>query len=275
MLSTAHLTGSTGGPTGGRVGAVSVAGLREHPAMHAAAGDTTTDAAGGRGPGVLALVGGREWTDGCSFDADLVAGVDEVLVLPSALAYEQPGQHLQRAERWFADLGAGVRVLEVYRRADAMQPGPAEAAAAAQLVYVTGGSPMHLRSVLKDTPLLEALVGGWRSGTTVAAAGEAASVLCSHMVDSRGGAYTVGLDLVTTMTVVPRYNQWSPDKWHRTVQLARAGLPVVGIDEATALIRDGVDWRIEGAGGVHVFLDGHRRELDALPSTLNPALATA
>lgn len=225
--------------------------------------------------GTLALVGGLEWTDGCTFDRDLVAGKDEVLVLPSALAYENPDHALERARAWFAGLGVGVRVLDVYRRADAMAPGPAEAAAAASMVYVPGGSPMHLRSVLKDTPLLDALVGAWRSGATVAASGEAASVLCSHMVDSRGGAYTVGLDLVTTMTVIPRYNQWSPDKWHRTVSLARSGLAVVGIDEATALLHRGDgSWDVQGAGDVHVFVDGHRADRGALPAVLNPALAT-
>jgi cyanophycinase len=223
--------------------------------------------------GTLALVGGREWTDGCSFDVGLLGDADEVLLLPSALAYESPGAAIERATAWFDALGARVRVLDVYRRADALEPEVAEVAAAARFVYITGGSPMHLRSVLKDTPLLEALVGAWRAGTTVAAAGEAAAVLCSHMVDSRGGAYTVGLDLLTTMTVVPRYNLWSPDKWHRTVQLARRGLPVVGVDEATALIHAGRgEWRVEGAGGVHVFVDGQRRDLDALPASLNPVL---
>lgn len=223
--------------------------------------------------GTLALVGGREWTEGCTFDADLLGGADEVLVLPSALAYEQPGHAVERARTWFAELGAGVRVLDVYRRADALEPGPAQAAAEARFVYLAGGSPMHLRSVLKDTPLLEALVEAWRGGCTVAAAGEAASVLCSHMVDSRGGAFTVGLDLVTTMTIVPRHNQWSPDKWHRTVQLAPAGLPVVGVDEATALVHDGPgSWSVQGAGDVHVFIDGRRSDLDALPVYLNPVL---
>jgi cyanophycinase len=223
--------------------------------------------------GTLALVGGREWTDGCTFDADLVAGTSKVLVLPSALAYENPAEAIARATAWFGALGVGVRVLEVYRRADALEPAPAELAAAARVIYVSGGSPMHLRSVLKDTPLLDAMVGAWRAGATVAAAGEGASVLCSHMVDSRGGAYTVGLDLVTTMTVVPRYNLWSPDKWHRTVGLARPGLVIVGVDEATALLHDpDGTWRVEGAGGVHVFVDGHRADLSALPTTLNPAL---
>lgn len=222
--------------------------------------------------GTLALIGGREFTDGCSFDRALVAGAGEVLLIPAALAYENPSAAIARSTEWFASMGVAVRALDVYRRADAMDPDAAEAARSARAVYVTGGSPMHLRSVLKDTPLLEALIEAWRSGATIAAAGEAASVMCSHMVDSRGGAFTVGLDLITTMTIVPRHNKWSPEKFHRTVELAHRGLPVVGIDEATALIRspDGA-WSVEGAGHVHVFVDGRRADMDALPGQLNPS----
>ena len=219
----------------------------------------------------MALVGGREWTEGCTFDEALVAGTSEVLVLPSALAYENPGAAIERARRWFAQWDVAVRVLDVYRRADAMEPAPSDLAAAARAIYVLGGSPMHLRSVLKDTPLLDSMVGAWRAGATVAASGEAASVLSSHMVDIRGGAYTVGLDLIENITVVPRSNNWSPEKWHRTVELARPGLTVVGIDEATALIHepDGT-WRVEGVGGVEVFRDGKAADLSDLPALLRP-----
>jgi cyanophycinase len=219
--------------------------------------------------GTLALVGGEEFTEACSFDAALLEGVQEVLLLPAALAYENPGDVIARAQAYFATFGVSVRVLDVYRRAEAMEPVPSELASAAQMMYLTGGSPMHLRSVLKDTPLLEGMMGAWQAGATIAAAGEAASVLCSHMVDSRGGAFTIGLDLINTMTVIPRYNQWSPEKWHRTVDLAQQGLAVVGIDEATALIRspEGV-WSVEGEGSVHVFRDGSRAEISLLSAHL-------
>ena len=50
-------------------------------------------------PGILALVGGGEWQEGCDFDADLLAasGSEHVLVLPTAGAYEHPERLVVRA----------------------------------------------------------------------------------------------------------------------------------------------------------------------------------
>ena len=118
--------------------------------------------------GTLALIGGREFTEGCTFDAALVGDATEVLLIPAALAYENPSAAIGRAVEWFSPLGVTVRVLDVYRRADAMDPVVADLARSARAVYVTGGSPMHLRSVLKDTALLDALIGAWRDGAMIA-----------------------------------------------------------------------------------------------------------
>ncbi len=65
------------------------------------------------------------------------------------------------------------------------------------------------------------------------------------------------------MSVIPRFEQWSHDKVHRTVTLAPKGLYVAGIDSSTALLRsaDGV-WRVEGAGNVVVYLNGAVVSLD-------------
>ena len=68
-----------------------------------------------RSQGVLALVGGGEWRDGCTFDAELLAasGSDQVLVLPTAAAYEHPERVVVQAGEWFASLGAKVEGLMV------------------------------------------------------------------------------------------------------------------------------------------------------------------
>src|SRR5579875_3615678 len=66
-------------------------------------------------PGPLALVGGGEWTAGCGFDADLLAlaGGSDVLVLPTAAAFEHPERAVATAEAWFTTLGARARGLMV------------------------------------------------------------------------------------------------------------------------------------------------------------------
>lgn len=221
--------------------------------------------------GTLALVGGAEWTEGCSFDGGLLeaSGGSVVTVLPTAAAYENPDRVMANAAGWFARLGATTEALAVTARSHASDPDLVQGAAAARFLYVASGSPMHLRSVLIGTPLLDAMVSAWRSGAVLAMAAESATVFCTHMVDSRGGAFTGGLGLLDALTVLPRADTWSEDKWHRTVRLAAPDLAVVGIDERTALISGPQGWRAEGAGAVTVWRGGHRIEVtDLAPLSL-------
>ena len=220
-------------------------------------------------PGILALVGGGEFRPGCDFDATLLAasGGTEVAVLPTAAAFEHPERVVAAAAAWFADLGATVAPVEVLTRRDAMEDRWVAAVAGARFLYLAGGSPMHLRSVLKDTPVWDALVTAWQHGAVLAGSSAGAMVLTDPMVDPRGGAFTVGLGVVAPLAVIPHYDTWSEDKAHRTRVLAPAATPVVGVDERTALLRypDGT-WRAEGVGSVHVWLAGHEADLAALPT---------
>jgi cyanophycinase len=226
-------------------------------------------------PGVLALVGGGDWSQGCSFDEGFLAasGSDQVLVLPTAAAYEHPERQVFRAGEWFAPLGGQVEGLMVLSRADAEDKGAAAVVRSARFVYLNGGSPMHIRSVLKHSAVWDALVEAWSSGAVVVGSSGAAMALTDPMVDARGGGLTIGLGLRSGLAVVPHFGDPGEDghgeKLHRSVQLAPVGTPVAGIPERTALIRepDG-RWREEGAGDVAVFLDGARAGagLGALPA---------
>jgi cyanophycinase len=218
--------------------------------------------------GTLALVGGGEFTDGCDFDRGLLAtsGSDEVVLVPTAAAFENPSHVVERARVWFSSLGATTREVPVFTRGDGLREENLEVVRAARFVYLPGGSPMHLRSVLKDSPLYDALLAVHHSGGVLAGSGAGADVLCDPMVDTRGGAFTVGLGLVPGLAVIPRVNTWSHDKVHRTVELAPAGVAVVGVPEATALIRDREGWRCQGVGECVVYRDGVAADLSALPS---------
>jgi cyanophycinase len=215
--------------------------------------------------GTLALVGGGEWTDGCDFDAELLeaSGGNDVLVLPTAAAYERPERAALAAAEWFSKLGAQVEGLMVLSRSDAEDAGAAAVVRRHRFIYLCGGSSLHLRSVLKSSPVFEALVEAWQSGAVVAGSSAAASALTDPMVDPRGGALTVGLNLVGGMAVVPHFGDVHEDahgeKLHRSVALAPAGLPVVGVPERTAVIREPSGaWRAAGVSDVAVFVNGVR-----------------
>jgi cyanophycinase len=217
----------------------------------------------------LAMVGGAEWRDGCTFDAELLelSGGKDVLVLPTAAAYEHPERAVEWATKWFKGLGGKVGGLMVLRRPDAEDKANADIVSESRFIYLGGGSPLHLRSVLKESALWEGLQEAWRDGAVVAGSSAGAMVLGDPMIDPRGGAFTLGLGMVEQLAFLPHADTWSPEKAHRTVKLAPAGLPIVAVDERTAIIRnaDG-QWRVSGAGGAKVWLNGKETGVEALSS---------
>lgn len=219
--------------------------------------------------GYLALVGGGEFTDGCTFDRDLIeaSGAQEVVVVPAGAAFENPTHVIERATAWFESLGISVKSVPVLTRGDGLVEENLQAVRTARFVYLPGGSPMHLRSVLKDSPFYDALLAMHADGGVLVGSGAGADVLCDPMVDTRGGAFTVGLGLVPGLAVIPRVNQWSHEKVQRTVELAPRGIAVVGIPEATALIRDPHGrWSTAGVGECLIYRDGEPADLSVLPS---------
>jgi cyanophycinase len=224
--------------------------------------------------GTFALVGGGEWrAGGRGFDADLLArsGGTEVLVLPTAAAYEHPERVAGRAEAYFAELGATVRTLAVLHRTEAEDPELAALARKARFVYLADGSPLHLRSVLKGSALYEAILAAYHGGAVLAASGAGATLLCDPMVDPRGGAYTVGLGAVSNLAVFPYHGTAAAHLRERSIDLLPRTAVLAGIDEETALIRHGATWSVAGAGAVTIYgPDGSARytagaTVDGLP----------
>jgi cyanophycinase len=207
--------------------------------------------------GTLALIGGGEWDEHHqALDRRLLdaAGVDEVVVLPTAAAFEHPDRVGEAATAHFAPLGAKVRVVRVLNRREAEAAEAAARVEAARFVYVADGSPMHLRSVLKGSPVYEAMLAAFRAGAVIAASGAGATVLCDPMVDPRGGAYTVGLGFVEGLAVFPYHGSAADHLRERSIELKPPEAVLVGIDEETALVRQpGPVWSVAGAGAVTVY----------------------
>ena len=212
-----------------------------------------------KGKGMLALIGGGEWTEPCrALDERLLAasGGREVVVLPTAAAFEHPERAVARAVEWFAALGASARGLDLLTRRDAEDDDLVAQLRAARFIYLADGSPLHLRSVLKDSACFAAIVHAYERGAVVAASGAAATLLCDPMVDPRGGAYTVGLGLVTGLAVFPYHGTTADHIRERSLDLLAPDLALVGLDDGAAILRVGSDaWTAVG-DGVTVYRRG-------------------
>jgi cyanophycinase len=219
-----------------------------------------------RNAGSLVLVGGGEWQDGGrDLDARLLAesGATEVVVLPTAAAFEHPERVAGRAETYFAGLGASVRTLAVVHRSEAENPEIAAVVRAARFVYLADGSPLHLRSVLKGSVLFDALLASYRAGGVLAASGAGATLLGDPMVDPRGGAYTVGLGVVKNLAVFPYHGTAATHLRERSIDLLPSEAVLVGIDEQTALVLRRGDWSVAGPGEVTLYANGTITSLHA------------
>lgn len=206
------------------------------------------------GAGTLALMGGEEFEDACrEVDQALIEESEgsEILVVPTAAAFENPRKVVETARDYFATLGVSTADVMVLHHAEAEGSEAAAAVRDARFVYLTGGSPMHLRAVLHGSKLWEAVLAAHRSGATLAASGSGAVVLCNPMIDPRGGAYTVGLGLLADVTVFPHRDTVPEHLWERAVDLRPATTVLAGVDEHTALVRrNGGAWSVLGPGRV-------------------------
>ena len=180
-------------------------------------------------------------TEGCTFDRDLLAAagaVDEVVVLPTGAAYENPGKLIGRANDWFDELG--VRVVEApradparrarhrHRRGRRGRPGSSISPGPTPC---TCGRCSRTRRCSRRCWAPGAAAPCWparRPGPTC----------CATRWSTPGaGPSPSGLGVVPNLAIIPHSNTWSHEKIHRTVELVPKGITLAAVPEATALIR--------------------------------------
>jgi cyanophycinase len=201
--------------------------------------------------GTVALQGGGPFTANHDLDRRLLAAAaaDHVVVLPTADAFEHPERLIAAAMTWAEELGVQVEALMVMGRADANDAGAAAVVARAKAVYLVGDQPLHLRSVLKGTPVWDAICAVREAGGLVVGVGGSADALCDPMVDPRGGAFTLGLGMLGGLAVVTEFETWSPERLHRTLELADT--TVASLPTGSALVRTDAGWEQIGAVELH------------------------
>jgi cyanophycinase len=216
--------------------------------------------------GPLALVGGDEFHPGNEAqDRLLVEAADgRPAYVVATAARDAPEAAVSTAQRWFATLGATITELRVRNRTEAQSKTTATQVAGAGLVYIAGGDPGWVVQVLKGSRVWSAISDAWRGGAALAGSSAGAMALCQWSLIRAGfPSHTLrraneALGVVPDCAFLPHFDTFG-ERWIPSAQGALGTETLlVGIDERTAAIWDGVAWRAAGPGSVTVVKDTER-----------------
>jgi cyanophycinase len=223
-------------------------------------------------PGPVALVGAGEFLpEMAEIDAELLGASrrsrPRVAILPTASWPDGPAvfdRWAARGTAHFEELGAEVEVVLVRERADADDPANAQAVGEADLIYLSGGKPSHLRAALEGSAVWSAMIAAHARGSVLAGCSAGAMVLGGQQAEFRFPpqlplGFEPGLGLLPGIAVLPHYDRFPETLAALRVARAPRGTVVLGIDEATAAIGQDGNWQVRGTGRVTVWR-GRRRE---------------
>jgi cyanophycinase len=187
----------------------------------------------------------------------------KVAILPTAAGQEVTvASWIRDGIAHFTALGCeayGVRAID---RAGVEHPEYVSALAAADLVYLSGGSPGYLVETLRDSAAWDAIVAGWLAGGALAGS-SAGAMAMGELTLVRGPGqnrgmpahWEPGLGLLPGIGVIPHYDRFGPERTLPRVQESPDGLLILGIDEDTVILYAGGAARVLGRGTVTVWRD--------------------
>ncbi len=227
-------------------------------------------------PGPVALVGAGEFLPAMAeIDAELLATVGRVRPRVALLPTASWPDGDATFRRWaamgiehFEGLGAEVEFVPVRERADANDPANAQAVGEADLIYLSGGKPDHLRATLAGTAVWAAAVAAHARGSVLVGCSAGAMVLCAEMARFRYPphlplGFEPGLGVVGGAAVLPHYDRFPETLAAVRVARAPRGTVVLGIDEDTAAIGRNDSWQVRGRGRVTIWRGLNRERLRA------------
>ena len=152
-------------------------------------------------------------------------------------------------------IGSECIYLPIHDREDAFNPEFVEAVKDAGLIYFSGGDPHRVAEIYAGSPVWDAIVTQWESGTSLAGCSAGAMAFGGTIMGIRKSNHSPGLNLLPDIEVIPHYDKmlgWLPDRVASFITKNTSGSTLIGIDENTALVHTDA-WRKYGVGKVHIL----------------------
>ena len=206
-------------------------------------------------PGIIALAGGAEFMESMdevdNFLLRLLGKDPKVVILPTAAAREDPRKAARNGIKHFRRLGVRSEAIMVVDHRSANDPNLTAMLLDANMVYICGGSPAYLLSVLKESSIMDGMLRRYEEGVAITGSSAGAMVLCEKMHAPRDNAPWVdSIGLVKGIAVLPHFERAAPKRISEALNSAPGGIKLCGIDEGTAAVYYNGRWTAVGPGRV-------------------------
>lgn len=210
--------------------------------------------------GPVALIGGWVHSLPClPVDRRLIELVGKprpvVTIVPFASSARRRPRTEQTGRLFWEELGAQVRIAIP----DALGRVPGcNALEGTDIVVLTGGYPVRLRSALAGSPMWSRIQAMWCEGVAVSGSSAGCMELCEwtlRLQPPNPLALVPGLGLLRNCLSLPHFNRYQISMLSPRI-LRLAGLTLIGVDERTGLIGTGDDFEVIGAGAVTIIRNG-------------------
>jgi len=213
----------------------------------------------------LALVGSGEYLPPMEpVDRFLLGQLGEepqVVCLPTAAGRESPERiayWMNLGQEHFTHLGVHVESLPVIDLASANDPAYADAIRAANWVYLSGGWPTYLQTILQGSLVWSAIEQVLARGGLLSGCSAGAMIMGERFIGFPG--WHSGFGFLPRTVVIPHFEE-VPARFVKIMRtLVSKSLTLFGVEGNTALFIEGAQGQVIGSGGVTVWNQyEHRR----------------
>ncbi len=210
--------------------------------------------------GTLILEGGSEF-QGAMALADQAAialcGRKDICVriIPTAAAvdnnYRRAGSN---GVNWFKSLGVDdVSSVEVIDQESANDQKNAQQIAAADLIFILGGSPLYLAQALNATLCSQSLLHAYSNGKILCGSSAGAMYLCQYFFNPMDKRIHEGINLLPEIIFLPHHYKFK-ESWLPAIKKVMYGITIIGVDEETAILgKPSSNWEVYGKGEVNIY----------------------
>jgi cyanophycinase len=216
--------------------------------------------------GTLIIIGGGEDREGERVILrEIAARLNGGKLVLATVASHEPEGYFELYQRAFADLGVNdLAHLYVHERSETLDGQMLETMSEAAGVFFSGGDQLRISSQIGDTPIEQRVREIFNAGGVIAGTSAGASVMSDTMLvkgSSRESArigdlhMAPGLGLIQNVIIDQHFAERGRFGRLLGAVAQNARIIGIGIDEDTAIIVRGDEFRVCGSGAVYV-VDG-------------------